>query len=173
MLHPIATIKYNSSEWLHIFGGGGQLSFQGSRTTQFDITTFVTEAAREFHIGVQDFDSCGYSLVQLSRRLPALEALVLSGARLPSGLLSALAKEPILCPSLKTIAFFDCKLTELVIKELEEVVTKRGASVAVRLYRVVILNNTRSLPDLKLIHQLRKFVPRVDVGVGDELPNLL
>jgi len=101
-----------------------------------------------------------------------LEALILSESRLPPGSLAALA-EGLLCPSLKTIAFFDCKVTEDVIKELQEVLAKRRDSTAARLYRVVIVNATRPLPEPQLIYRLRGFVPRVDVGVGDELPALL
>ena len=80
---------------------------------------------------------------------------------------------PILCPSLKTIAFFDCEINGGTIRELEVVLAERKKSAAARLHRVVILNNTRALQDLQSIHQLRKFVPCVDVGVGDKLPNLL
>jgi hypothetical protein len=114
---------------------------------------------------------------QLSRplgRFPALEALVISGPgiRLPESL-PVLAKEPTPCPSLKTIAFFDCEVTADVIRELERMLAKRRESTAARLHRVVIVNNRLALPELQLIHKLRKFVPRVDVGVGDELPGLL
>ena len=63
-------------------------------------------------------------------------------------------------------------MTEEVIRELGEVLEKRRGSTAVRLYRVVIVNNTLALPDLQLIHKLQKFVLRVDIGVGDQLPDL-
>ena len=137
-----------------------------------ELRLFVTGAVREFHIRVYMLDPDDDRIPWLLRRLPALEALVLSETLLPSGSLSALAKEPILCHSLKIVAFFDCPVTEHTIKELEWMQAKRRDSTATRLYRVVIVNNTHSLPDLQLIHQLRKFAPRVDIGVG-KLPDLL
>ena len=159
-----------------MFGGGGQLSFQnpkGALTMYDGFNLFVTTAVREFHVNAHTLDPGGHYLSWPLKQLPALEALVLSETRLSSGSLSGLAKEPILCPSLRTIAFFDCMVTKDVVKELEEVLAKRRDSTAARLYRVVIINNTHSLPDLQLIHQLRKSVLRVDVGVGSELPDLL
>ena len=173
---PIATVKYCSPRWFHIFGGGGQLSFQTSKVTSSvygELDLFVTTAVREFHVDVHTLDPGGYYLSWPLKQLPALEALVFSETRLLSGSLSGLAEEPILCPSLRTIAFFDCMVTKDVVKELEEVLAKRRESTAARLYRVVIVNNTRSLPDLQLIHRLRESVLRVDVGVGSELPDLL
>ena len=171
LLTPITVIKYCSSRWLHIFGGGGQFSFQPSKDTLKSyegFSLFITGAVREFRINTST-----HGLSRPLEYLPALEALVLSETRLPPGSLSALAKEDPLCPSLKTIAFFDCEVTEDIVEELEEVLSKRRNSTAARLYRVVIVNTTHDLPSLQLIHRLRKFVPRVDVGVGDELPALL
>ena len=177
LLTPITAIKYCSSRWLHISGGDGQLSFQSPETaipTLYDgLDLFVTGAVREFHIKTYALDSSGTFLSRPLERLPILEALVFLETHLSPGSLSALAKEDPLCPSLKTIAFFDCEVTEGVIKELERVLTKRRDSTAARLYRVVIVNIARTLPSLQSIHRLRKLVPRVDVGVGDELPALL
>ena len=175
LLTPITTIKYHSSGWFHISGGDGKFSFQSSKPPMimydgFDL--FTTGTAREFHITYLR-DSSNTFLSWPLGRLLGLEVLVLSKTRLPYGSLSALAKEGPLCPSLKTIAFFDCEVNEDVIKELEEVLAKRRDSTAARLYRVVIVNPTRALPNLQLFRRLKKFVLRVDVGVGDELPALL
>ena len=171
LLTPITTIKYHHSpRWFQVFGGDGRLSFQYPHTrsnTYVEFNQFVTETTREFHTNIY------HHLSWPLERLPTLEALVLSGTTPFTGSLSALAEEPILCPSLKTIAFFDCEITEDVIEELERVLAKRRNSTAARLYRVVIVSKTQALPDIRLIHQLRKFVPRVDVGAGDELPDLL
>ena len=176
ILAPITTIKSYSSGWLHILGGDGQLSFQYPGSTPTPVhdvpNLFVTGAVREFHLNFHTLDPGGCYLSRPLERLPALEALVLSEMRLPSGSLSALTKELILCPSLKTIAFFDCVVNSYTIKELEWIQAKRRDSTAAQLYRVVIVNNTNTLPDLQLIHWLRKFVPRVDIGVG-KLPDLL
>ena len=174
LLNPVTTIKYCPFGWLHIFGGDGQLSFQSSSPKSYGgLDLFATGVVREFHADVDSLNLGGNSLSLLLRRLPALEALAFSGTNLPAGLLFPLAEEPALCPSLKTIAFFDCKVTKSVVGELEEVLAKRRDLTAAWLYRVVIVNHTRALPDFQLIHQLRKFVPRVDVRVSSELPDLL
>jgi len=172
LLTPITTIKYqNSPRWLHLFSGNGQLSFQSSKTpstTYDEFDLFATGTAREFHIN--DYNC---RLPWPLERLPALEALVLFGMDRFPGALPELAKEPVRCPSLKTIAFSDCCVTGTVINELEGVLADRRDSTAARLYRVVVVNSTRALPDFQSINRLQKFVPRVDVRVGNELPDLL
>jgi len=84
-----------------------------------------------------------------------------------------LTKKPILCRSLKTVAFLNCKVTGEVIKELEEIATEREHSMAARLHRVVIVNDKLELPDFDFVKRLQRFVPHVDVGIGDELPDLM
>jgi len=176
MLTPITAIECRSSDSFHAFGEG-KLSFQPSKPPPrlYDgLDLFVAETVREFRIAYAfDSQSSGTFLSWPLERLPGLEALVFSKTHLPSGSLSALAKEDPLCPSLKTIAFFDCKVTGDVIKELEEVLAKRRDSTAARLYRVVIVNATHPLPNPQLIRRLKTFIPRVDAGMGDELPALL
>ena len=171
LLTPVTTIKYQySPRWFQIFGGDGQLSFQTPQTpwTLYgEFNLFVIETTREYHVNI--YHNLSSALEQLS----ALEALVFSRVDQFPGSLPELAKEPIPCPSLKTIAFFDCTVTGSMIKELEKVLEKRRDSTAARLYRVVIVNNTRALPDLQSILQLQRFVPCVDVRVGNELPDLL
>jgi len=172
LLTPITAIKYYPPRWFYISGGDGTFSFQPSKPppTMYDgLELFTTGTAREFHLHASSSTFLSLPL----GRLPGLEALVLSGMRPPLGPLTALAKEGPPCPSLKTIAFFNCEVTKDVIKELEEVLAKRRDSTAARLYRVVIVNTTHVLPDYHSIRRLRNVVPRVDVGVGDELPVLL
>ena len=168
---PVTAIKYQHSPgWLRVSSGDGELSFRTPKDlskTYGDLDLFVTGTVREFHQNINHLPA------RLFERLPALEVFVLSRTHLARGSLSALATEPILCPSLKTIAFFDCTVSEDTVRELEAVLAKRRDSTAARLYRVVIVNGTYALPDLRLINQLRKLVPRVDAGVGDELPDLL
>jgi hypothetical protein len=102
-----------------------------------------------------------------------LETLAFSKTVFPPGLLSALTQEPVLCPALRTIAFFDCDINSDIIKELGEAVTRRRDSTAARLHRVVIVSSTETPPNVKAIQQLRKSVPCVDVRVDDKLPDLL
>ena len=171
LLAPITTIKYQDSpRCFQIFSSNGRLSFRSPKTlptSHGELKSFVTETTREFHV-----DGC-HNLTTPLELLPALEALVFSGVDRFPGSLPELTREPILCPSLKTIAFFDCKVTGEVIKELGRALAKRRDSTAARLYRVVIVNSTRPLPDFQSIRQLQNIVPCLDVRVGNKLPDLL
>ena len=174
LLDPITTIKYHSrSSWgLHLFGNDGSFSFRVDggvkRKTYEEFDLFATGAVREFQIHPGNQARLSWVLEQL----PGLEALVIFQAELSLGFFSALAEEPVLCPSLNTIAFLDCEVTHEAVLGLESIMTKREQSTAARLHRVVIVNNSQ-LPGREQISQLRKFVPRVDIMAGDELPELL
>ena len=87
-------------------------------------------------------------------------------------LFSVLTKEPVLCPTLKTIAFFDCRIGPDKMKKLGEALAKRMDSTAARVHQVVIVNSTGTMSDHTLVQQLRKSVLRVDVRMDDKLPDL-
>ena len=173
LLTPMATIKcQNEPGVIQLYGNNSCLSFRCSgflRDACHHFSMFSTVSVREFHMKT---DSCRDLSWPLSK-LPALEALVLVGVTsFPRSSLDFLAKEPIPCPSLKTIAFFDCCLDSSIIGELERVVSRRKDSTAAWLHRVVIVRRAGRLPDCELIHRLRQFVPRVDVRIDEELPDL-
>ena len=179
LLAPITTIKHmDAPKQIHLSGNNSSFIFHSRPTPEkaneeFDL--FATGAVLELHLGLhrpENRDLASY-LPWALERLPALEVLTISRVPLCSGSLSALTKEPISCRSLKTVAFLGCEVTSEVITELEGISAKRKHSMAARLYRIVIVNNGHNLPDLRLVKQLRKFVPHVDVAVGDELPDLL
>jgi len=180
LLTPITTVKYRDSERvLHLSNNHSSLylSARGDSSKLYgELDLFATRTVREFHLLPPQHHYCGIPdhLPEALERLPALEALVISGTSIYPGALSALSREPILCRSLKTIALFDCEVTQRMITELEKMVAERqGRSVAARLHRVVIVNDSRELPNLKLVKQLQGFITCVDVGVGKELPQLL
>lgn len=102
-----------------------------------------------------------------------MEALVISDSYLKPEFFSALAEKPTLCPSLNTIAFRNCEVTSDVVDELKRISAERANTTAARLHRIVIINHTRNLPDCELVWELQEFVPRVDVAMGEELPDLL
>jgi len=171
LLAPITTVKYLCHEgWLHLSGKNGSFSFYSagqaiSRNPRvFDL--FDTGTVREFHLSFCDTGHLSPPL----ERLPALEAFVIYQTGYHQGL-SALAEEPELCPSLKTIVFIDC--FGFPIENLKAVLTKREHSNAARLHRVVIANRTCDFPKHGLVTQLRMLVPRVDFMMGGELPELL
>ena len=171
---PITTIKnQNEPGVIQIYGGGSCFTFRCSRSLLdacSGFSLFPTTAVREFHVGTSSCNTLPTALSQLS----GLETLVLVGvASFPYNLLDFLAQEPVLCPSLKTLAFFDCNLDWRVVEHLERVVAKRKESTAAWLYRIVIVRNrTGPLPDQGFIHRLRGSVPRVDARIDDKLPDL-
>lgn len=129
-------------------------------------------AVREFHMNIHPSPPTGNRLSWVLERLPALETLVILETTFPPGTLCAPAGEPVLCSSLKTIAFFNCKMPEGVTKELGDVITTRRDSLATRLYRVIFVGSDSVLPGLQVAQRLRKLVPCVEVGVDDKLPDL-
>ena len=131
---------------------------------EFDL--FATGSVREVHLHLYSSSRPALPL----GRLPALEAFVIHQTDCGWNL-SVLTEKPVICPSLKTIAFLDC--WEIPINKLKAVLVKREHSIAARLHRVVIANHTYQFPKPGLVARLRMLVPRVDVVAGDELPDLL
>ena len=177
-LAPITTIKARPAlQELQIFGNGSSLTFRspgGTLNAHRKLASFPTAPVRELYINNHPYKFNDVGIPQVMKRLPALEILVISEAAVfPPALFSALIEEPVLCPALKTIAFFDCNINSDIIKELGEAIAKRGDSTAARVYRVVIVNSTGTIIlDRASIQQLQKSVPCVDIRVGDKLPDL-
>ena len=178
LLAPITTIKTQlGRQELQLFGNGSSFTFRCSQflldlRSEFEL--FPTIHVRELQTSIRSHVFRDTSLSDAMKRLPALEILTISEAtNFPDALVSALTEMPVLCPTLKTIALFDCGINSSTIKKLGEAITKRGESTAARLYRVVIITSTGTLPDLTSIKQLRKSVPCVEVRVDDKLPDLL
>ena len=174
-LTPITVVKFQTSpRELHLFSNNGLLVFR-SRTSPWkpELHLFSTASVRELHMKITPWTLIPEFLPPALRQLPALETLVFAGT--PSwgtGAFAWLATQPLLCPYLKTIAFFNCRLVPEVMRAFEDVIAKRKDSARVRLYRVIIVNSDKPLPDYALIQRLRKHVPCVDVRMDDKLPDL-
>ena len=165
LLAPITTIKYLPSPGrLHLSGKNGSLSFHSRKSSQKpdeELDLFATGTVCEFHLPVKYRDRLSWALGQLL----ALEALVISQGYPSPKFLSVLAKEPVLCPLLKTVAFLDCDMNYEAVFGLEEILVKREHSTAARLHQVVIVSSMRNLPNHHLISKLLSFIPRVCVCV--------
>ena len=172
-LAPIATIAYqNYPREVQFHGSDSYLSFRCSRFP-FDIysefSLFPKTTVREFHVKIDPYSDLSCPLSQL----PALETLILFGIpAFPTQAFAFLTEQPVVCSSLKTIAFFDCVLDSKVIGELEEGIARRKNSTAAWLHRIVIVCKSRVLPDHKLILRLQNHVPCVDARIGNKLPSL-
>ena len=129
ILTPITVIKLQNTPWeFHAFGDNGSFSFRTSQAILRipDLLLFPTYSVREFHVNNAPWTFTPVFLVLTLGRLPALETLVITNTTSwATGTFESLAVQPLLCPSLKTIVFFDCTLTPEVMKELEGVVEKR------------------------------------------------
>jgi len=174
LLTPITTVK-KSRYSLRLSGSGGSFYFNPFEApppnAYEEFNPFATDTVREFHL--LEAKVLGNHLSRALERLPALEALGISEATLRSGSLSALIKEPLLCPSLKTIAFFGCEVTSEMIRELKGVLKKREHLTTARLYRVIIVIDISTWPDRDSIWQLITSVPHLDIRLGRMLPDLL
>ena len=172
LLAPITTVKYLPFPGgLHLSGNEGSFSihsYKAPHNPHKVLDLFATGTVRELHLPV-DYQDISPAL----GRLPTLEALVIYDGHLSPNSLSILAKEPVLCLSLKTIAFLDCGITPDAVNVLERILAKRERSTAAWLHRVVIVNHARGLPKNYSISQLQRLVPRVNVAAGDKLPDLL
>ena len=101
---------------------------------------------------------------------PALETLAVDCETSLSHLFSILFSNPSSSPSLKTLAFLDCDLTEDFMEELTQYTSERKDTASARLHRVVITNSEGNFPSVTSIDALRKHVPVVDVRMSKELP---
>ena len=175
MLAPITVVKLQVTPWeLRVFGSNGFLSFRFPHAPHWfnGSELLLTASVREFYVDVVPLPWSFGGMVTVFSRLPALETLVFAKATWSTKAFDSLAGQPLLCPSLKTIAFFNCNLTPGALKEFEGVVAKRKGLAAAWLYRVMIVCSPNTLPDYTLIQRLRQHVPCVDVRLDDKLPDL-
>ena len=101
---------------------------------------------------------------------PALEVLAVECNTNVSHLLSSLLSDPLSSPSLRTLVFLNCAVTEVLMEELTRFASNCKNSAPAWLHRVVIVNVNGEFPNITLIRALGEHVPVVDVRIGDELP---
>ena len=101
---------------------------------------------------------------------PALEILAVNCETSVSHLLSALLSNPPSPPSLKTLAFMDCNITDDFMEELTQYASKRKDTMSAWLHKVVIVHPDGVFPNTTAIHKIGKHVPVVDVRIGTKLP---
>ena len=87
-----------------------------------------------------------------------------------SDALSPLLSNPSAHPSLKTLAFLNCVITDEFLEELMRFALARENTVSAGLHRVVIVHRDGSFPSADLVRALQRRVPVVDVRFGKELP---
>ena len=101
---------------------------------------------------------------------PALETLTVQCDADVSNLFSALFPDPSFFPSLKTLKFLDCIITEGFAAELTRFACDRKNTTSVWLNRVVIIHRDGKFPAITSIHELGEHVAIVDVQLTDTSP---
>ena len=116
----------------------------------------------------------GHELSHQLISLPALETLAIEcDMECDSDLSDALS--PLMSnasdhPSLKTLAFLNCVITDEFMKELTRFASNRKNTALAGLHRVVIVHTDGMFPSAASIRALQRIVPVVDVRFGKELP---
>ena len=101
--------------------------------------------------------------------LPALETFSID-RNVDLSHLSVLLSNPSASPSLKTLGFQGCVLTEGFMEELTRFASDRKNTSSAWLHRVVIVHWEGRFPSIPSIRKLEEHVPVVDVRIAKELP---
>ena len=101
---------------------------------------------------------------------PALETFTVESETNLSYLLSALLSNPPALPSLKTLAFLDCVVTEEFMEELIWFAYDRKKTTSTWLHHVLFVDQDGEFPSAASIHRLERIVTIVDVRVDSKFP---
>jgi len=96
---------------------------------------------------------------------PALQTFTVQKDANPSHLLSALLSNPSVSPSLKTLEFRECVLTEEFMDKLIRFASDRKSTTLAQLHRVAIAYRGGELPSTDCIRELGKHVLVVEAVV--------
>lgn len=154
---------------IRLLGPDGTFSYKGPMTTEDPFGEFPLlplAKIRELRL------ECRGSWVLKQFRLssfPSLEVLAVDGGSKVS-LLSPVLPDPASSPSLETLAFLNCVITENFMAQLTQVALDRTTGTSTSLRRLVIIDSEGELPAAASIERLRKHVSAVEVLEGREFP---
>ena len=147
-------------------GPGGSISFHGLSWLGVSFADFAVlplSDVREVHI----YYYPGHTLkppVFYPSYFPALETLIINCSAHVLDVLSALLSNSSPSPSLKTIRFLNCDLSEDLMKRLTKFASERqNIPTSTRLHRVQIVHREGAFPSVASIGKLRKYVKIVEV----------
>ena len=161
---------------IRLLGPNGSFSFgksTGSQDPFIEFSLLPLANVRKFHLihHAPPLVQTPITPVFHPSFLPALEIFTLDCDASVSQLLSILLLNPSSLPSLKTLAFSNCRLSTDFMEALTRFASNRKNTTSTWLRRVVIVNpSSQNLPGVPAIEALRKHVPFVDVSVGRRLP---
>ena len=169
LLSPVFMRYCVHPKTIDLRGPNGAASFHSKSITSIPFSEFSLlplANIRQFHLDLVH-PSCTMPFDHLSF-FPAIETFIVSGADL--SLLSTLLSNPSASSSLKTLAFWDCVLTEEFMKDLTQFASNRKKTALAWLHRVVVVHSDGILPSVASIRGLEEHIPVVDARIATELP---
>ena len=161
---------------IRLSGPNGIVSFNsesGSGPPLVELPRLPLASIRQFHLDTWRWEligpPTGLTVLQRLLSFPALETFTV-GCDTDLSHLSTLLSNPSASPSLKTLGFLDCVLTEEFMQQLTQFASGRKKTTSARLHRVVIAQLEGRFPSITSIRALEEHVPVVDVRIATELP---
>ena len=152
---------------IRLSGPNGSFSFSGlcpSEMSLVGLPLLSFDKIRELR--------CGYTPRTFHPSLfPALEALAIERDTNISRTLSIWLSSPKSLPLLKTLAFFNCDLSEEFMKMLTGFACERRSAAVTWLYRVLIVDCHGRFPSSPSVLGLRDYVNVVDFRMANNLPS--
>ena len=163
---PAPTYMTICARKIWLSGPNGSFSFSGPPSSEISLvglSLFSFDQIRELHFRYPSraFDPLLF---------PALETLALEETNV-SKTLSIWLSSPKSSPWLKTLAFFNCDLSEEFMKVLTQFACDRRNATVAWLYRVLIVDSRGKFPSPPSILGLRVYVKVVDIQMADSLPS--
>ena len=164
-------MEYVHGRSVRLLGSNGSFSFLWSCDEPFvGFHLLPLASIREFRFLQPESKPSPLLGAPISSLFPTAEAFAFAGGTQMSDLLSTLFSNPSSPPSLKTLAFLDCDLSEGFMEELTRFASNRKNTTSAWLFRVLIVDSKGNLPSTASIEALGKHVSIVNVCVDKELP---
>ena len=162
-------MEYRSSiPMIRLIGPNGSFSYSRLKSLEISSTEFsvlpltnIRELRLEHSDPPKTFHSSSF---------PALETLTIECDTDISYLFHTLFPNPSLFPSLKTLGFLGCAITEEFMEELAQFASGRKNTTSAWLHRVVIVHLGENIPAAVSIDELEEHVPIVDVRYDRKFP---
>jgi len=157
---------------IRLFGPNGRFSFGSFLTNDVFVEFPLLPLANVQEFRLIHRDSSGARLDSATDHLSFLPSLKTLAFECETSIpyLSTLLSNPSSPPSLTTLAFLNCDLSDLSMEKLTRFASGRKNTTSARLYRVVIVDSGGVFPSADLIDALEEHVPIVDARRGKKLP---
>ena len=176
LISPTFMLYVVRSRFIQLLGPNGTASFYSDSDSNIPFVEFPRlplTNIRHFRLHNYEWRPPGPTSFPQLTSFPALETLTIESGIKLSHLLSALFSNPSALPSLKTLAFLNCVITEEFMQELSQFASDRKNATLARIHRVIIIHPNGLFPSNASIRKLGERVPIVDVRVAEELPTEL